>query len=258
MSRRAAAYGTALLSVLSGALALPAPGQASSGGAGLGSSSPNAQAPAVSSSGSGNAIVTASAPGITISSRASAMLRGSLQVSGQVSSSAAGATVELERLGRQTRERWARTAHARVASDGSFRIAWRVNHIGRFAMRVVILGRGSQAGDTGTTARAVASPSVTVILYRPSVATIYGPGFWGQRTACGETLAHRTLGVANRTLPCGTEVALIYHGRTLVVPVIDRGPYANGADWDLTYATAKRLGIDTTVRLGAVSLPSGG
>jgi rare lipoprotein A (peptidoglycan hydrolase) len=41
----------------------------------------------------------------------------------------------------------------------------------------------------------------------------------------------------------------------MVVPVIDRGPYANGADWDLTEVTASKLGIDGTATIGAVSLP---
>jgi len=40
--------------------------------------------------------------------------------------------------------------------------------------------------------------------------------------------------------------------------VIDRGPYANGADWDLTEATASRLGVTSTATIGAVSLPSRG
>jgi hypothetical protein len=40
------------------------------------------------------------------------------------------------------------------------------------------------------------------------------------------------------------------------VPVIDRGPYANGADWDLTEATDKALGIPGTATIGAVSLPA--
>jgi rare lipoprotein A (peptidoglycan hydrolase) len=51
-------------------------------------------------------------------------------------------------------------------------------------------------------------------------------------------------------------VAIYYRGRTLVVPVIDRGPYANGADWDLTMATGKALGIQGTAQIAAVSLPA--
>ena len=85
-------------------------------------------------------------------------------------------------------------------------------------------------------------PSVTVTVYRPSIATLYGPGFYGRRTACGVVLRRNTIGVANRSLPCGTPVAIYYRGRTWSCPVIDRGPYANGADWDLTMATGRRSG----------------
>ena len=52
-----------------------------------------------------------------------------------------------------------------------------------------------------------------------------------------------TLGVANKTLPCGTKVKLRYHGRSVTVPVIDRGPYVAGRDYDLTEATKERLGF---------------
>ena len=51
-------------------------------------------------------------------------------------------------------------------------------------------------------------------------------------------------------------MAIYFQGRTLVVPVIDRGPYANGADWDLTVATGKALGISGTAQIDAVSLPT--
>ena len=58
-------------------------------------------------------------------------------------------------------------------------------------------------------------------------------------------------------MPCGTQVALYYGGRTITVPVIDRGPYANHADWDLTEATAKLLSTKSAgvAHIGAVSLP---
>ena len=90
--------------------------------------------------------------------------------------------------------------------------------------------------------------------YRPVKATWYGPGFFGHRTACGATLTHSTLGVAHKRLPCGTKVALRYRGRTIVVPVIDRGPYSRGVDYDLTYATARKLGMNQTSRLAAAQL----
>ena len=86
---------------------------------------------------------------------------------------------------------------------------------------------------------------------RKALATWFGPGFYGQRTACGQLLSPAVLGLANRTLPCGTLVNVSYRGRHLVLPVIDRGPYANGADWDLTAQAARALGIEDTVRIRA-------
>jgi hypothetical protein len=69
----------------------------------------------------------------------------------------------------------------------------------------------------------------------------YGPGFYGQHTACGQTLTTTLLGVAHRTLPCGTLVTFKWNGRTVTVPVVDRGPYVSGRQWDLTYATCLAL-----------------
>lgn len=90
--------------------------------------------------------------------------------------------------------------------------------------------------------------------YRPARATWYGPGLFGNKMACGERLTHRTLGVAHKSLPCGTRVALRYHGRTVVVPVIDRGPYSRGVAYDLTQATARKLGMTETARLAVAPL----
>lgn len=62
----------------------------------------------------------------------------------------------------------------------------------------------------------------------------YGPGFYGKRTACGLAYTKQLLGVAHRTLPCGTRVEFRYNGRTAIVPVVDRGPYVAGRIWDLS------------------------
>jgi rare lipoprotein A (peptidoglycan hydrolase) len=90
--------------------------------------------------------------------------------------------------------------------------------------------------------------------YRRVKATWYGPGLYGNRLACGGRLRTRTLGVAHKSLPCGTKVALRYRGRTVVVPVIDRGPYARGVSYDLTEATARQLGMTQTARVAAAAL----
>ena len=64
----------------------------------------------------------------------------------------------------------------------------------------------------------------------------YGPEFYGKRTACGIAMTQQLLGVAHRSLPCGTLITFRNpaNGRTLTVPVVDRGPYVSGRDWDLT------------------------
>ena len=85
-----------------------------------------------------------------------------------------------------------------------------------------------------------------VVVYRASQASWYGPGLYGGRTACGGTLNATTLGVANRTLPCGTRVTFRYNGRSVTARVIDRGPFVSGREWDLTPAVKARLGFPST------------
>jgi rare lipoprotein A len=72
-------------------------------------------------------------------------------------------------------------------------------------------------------------------------ATWYGPGLYGRHTACGQLLGPETIGVAHRSLPCGTTVKFVYHGHSIVTQVIDRGPYSRGNSWDLTQAAARAL-----------------
>jgi rare lipoprotein A (peptidoglycan hydrolase) len=71
----------------------------------------------------------------------------------------------------------------------------------------------------------------------------YGPGFYGHRTACGKTLTTTLLGVAHKSLPCGTMVSFrnASNGRVITVPVVDRGPYVAGRQWDLTAATCRAI-----------------
>ena len=85
-----------------------------------------------------------------------------------------------------------------------------------------------------------------VTAYRYAAASWYGPGFYGNTHRLRRTLTPGTLGVAHKTLPCGTKVKLRYRGRSVTVPVIDRGPYAAGREYDLTEATKQRLGFPDT------------
>jgi rare lipoprotein A (peptidoglycan hydrolase) len=83
------------------------------------------------------------------------------------------------------------------------------------------------------------------------MASWYGPGFFGNDTACGEPLERGTIGVAHKTLPCGTRVVFYANGHWLSAEVIDRGPYARGVNWDLTQAAARALGLEVTEKVRA-------
>jgi rare lipoprotein A len=244
-NRRAYVY--AVLGLLVSTLAVPAVSRASTGGASL-MPSVRVSSP-IPATLSGDVAVTATGGGVTLATRASGMLSKQLRFTGVVPSSDAGDTVEIERLGHETNWSWAPTVHATVAPDGSFAAVWRANHIGQFSIRALI-------ERPPASFLASASATLTVTVYRPSIATWYGPGFYGRTTACGAVLEPSTLGTANRTLKCGTPVAIYYQGRTIVVPVIDRGPYANHADWDLTQATARAIKAGGVTLIGAVSLPA--
>ena len=103
---------------------------------------------------------------------------------------------------------------------------------------------GASAPATGT------STAPTSVSVHPSgVATWFGPGFYGHKTACGQTLTPGVVGVANRTLPCGTLVKVTYSAHSITLPVLDRGPYSHIADWDLTAGAAQALGVNDTVRI---------
>jgi rare lipoprotein A len=115
--------------------------------------------------------------------------------------------------------------------DGTYEVRWHVRGSGVYVARARVDGT------------AVRSKRLRVNAYRPAEASYYGPGLYGNGVACGGTLTPGKLGVANKTLPCGSRVTLRYHGRTVTVPVIDRGPYAGNREYDLTAATKAKLGF---------------
>ena len=156
-----------------------------------------------------------------------------------------GQTVVLER--RAADGPWVQVATTVTAGDGAFDAAWKTNATGHFDLRA-----RPATTDGAAAAAAAAQQNSTATVYRRAVATWFGPGFYGHRTACGQRLTHRLLGVANRTLPCGTKVSVLYRGRAITVPVVDRGPFGHGASYDLTAATAQALGMTVTSRIGAL------
>jgi rare lipoprotein A len=167
----------------------------------------------------------------------------------------AGRRVVIQRFDAAT-ERWRAAARSIVGRRGRFIARWHTDETGQFRLRAVLRSRtATQSRHTASKPLAtIASSELDVTVYRPAFATWYGPGFFGKQTACGQELTEDLVGVAHRSLPCGTKVQILYGGHTLVVPVVDRGPYSGRADWDLTQATARALGMDASDTVGAVAL----
>jgi rare lipoprotein A (peptidoglycan hydrolase) len=109
---------------------------------------------------------------------------------------------------------------------------------------------GAKASTGGASSTATAPGSeIAFSPFRYAGASWYGPGLWGNKTACGGTLRRGTLGVAHKTLPCGSTVKFVYHGHVLVTQVIDRGPYVKGRAFDLTQAASEALDFEGVGRL---------
>ena len=120
-------------------------------------------------------------------------------------------------------------------ANGTFALRWAPERTGSYAVRAY--------GVHDRWVAASRSAKRRLTSYRLAGASYYGPGLYGNGVACGGTLMPGTMGVAHKTLPCGTKVKLRYHGRSVTVPVIDRGPYVAGRDYDLTEAVKERLGF---------------
>lgn len=183
--------------------------------------------------------------GSTIAAPLGELVGQPVRVEGSLAGARPGDPVAVQRLDASG---WTTAATATAGAGGAFAATWKPRRSGRTSLRVV-------PATSAATVRAAsdAGPARAVTVYKAVTATWYGPGFYGRRTACGQRLTKRLLGVAHRTLPCGTKVELYKDGRTVTVPVVDRGPFRRGTTYDLTAATAKALGVSATTRLGAIT-----
>jgi hypothetical protein len=123
----------------------------------------------------------------------------------------------------------------RAGRDGRFQVAWKAPSTGTY--RVDVRARSNEL------ATASRDEPGKVTVYRPAAASWYGPGLYGNPMACGGTLSPSTMGVAHRSMPCGTKLRLRNGNRTVTVRVVDRGPFAAGREFDLTEATKRALGF---------------
>jgi rare lipoprotein A len=127
---------------------------------------------------------------------------------------------------------WRTLAHTRTGARGRFRLRYVPLQTTSEQVRLRFAGDAEDLSAHRRLGR--------LNVYRLAEASWYGGG---GELACGGELTSATMGVANKTLPCGTEVTLRYDGRSVHVAVIDRGPYVAGREFDLTEATKQALGF---------------
>ncbi len=151
----------------------------------------------------------------------------------------AGELVSLQARGRHG---WRTLASTPTGARGRFRLRYRTHRIGSELLRVRFAGAAGERGAHRRVGR--------MNVYRLVEASWYGGG---GSLACGGWLTSSTMGVANKTLPCGTLVTLRYGQRTVNVRVIDRGPYVAGREFDLTEATKRALGFEGVGEVWATS-----
>ncbi|TMM19199.1 MAG: hypothetical protein E6F96_03435 [Actinobacteria bacterium] len=150
-----------------------------------------------------------------------------------------GRMVSLQALGRHG---WGTVAVARTRGGGSFHLRFTPRRLGSRRLRLRFAGERYLLRTTRELGR--------LNVYRTVEASWYGGG---GALACGGSLTSATMGVASRTLPCGTLVTLRFSGRSVRVPVVDRGPFVAGREFDLTEATKQALGFGDTGQLWSSS-----
>jgi rare lipoprotein A len=187
----------------------------------------------------------ASLPGVgTWSAPRTTTIGQPIKITGRFHEALVGRTVRLQR--QTPAGRWVTASTGHVRKDGAVSISWRTRAARNHDLRLLLLAvRGSAHTSVSSDAAAVnASLPVRVAVLGRTRASWFGPGFYGDKTACGVVLRTKTEGVAHRTLPCGSQVEIRHEGASVVVSVIDRGPFANKADFDLTKNVADRIGLD--------------
>ena len=147
-------------------------------------------------------------------------------VSGRVGGTPAGQRVTLQR---RAGGGWHTIDRDRTRTGGAFAFDFRPRDAGSATVRV---RSGAARAHVGR-----------LNVFRRAQASWYGPGLYGGRLGCGGTLTPGTLGVASKTLRCGATVTLRHGGRNVRVPVVDRGPFSGGREFDLTAATKDRIGF---------------
>jgi rare lipoprotein A len=90
---------------------------------------------------------------------------------------------------------------------------------------------------------------------KQGIASWYGPGFHGKKTATGEIFDMNAMTAAHKTLPIPSyaQITNLENHRSIIVRINDRGPFVGNRELDLSYAAAKNLDLQQD-GLGAVEI----
>ena len=152
------------------------------------------------------------------------------RIAGRVRPAASGRLVVLQR---RAHRRWLTIDRTRTRAHGRFTLRYRTRDALSAALRVRVAGGHGVTGLTRSVGRLEA--------FRPALASWYGEG---QALACGGHMTPGMMGVANKSLPCGTKVTIRYRGRQVRVAVVDRGPYSGAREFDLGPGVRSALHFD--------------
>ncbi len=110
----------------------------------------------------------------------------------------------------------------------------------------VVLGALLLLGAGGCAHRGIPAGAAVPGATERGLASWYGRPYHGRRTASGEVYDMYDLTAAHRTLPFGTRVRVTRRddGRSVQVRINDRGPFVRGRIIDLSYAAARKIGLD--------------
>ena len=161
------------------------------------------------------------------STRRTVVLGGRTVVTGRLRGASSAERRPRVLLQRRAGAGWTTIARDRTTRSGQFRLRYAPASTGTMSVRVRFSGSAALRRSSRALGR--------VNVYRRAFASWYGPGLYGNKLACGGTLSAGTLGVAHKTLPCGTKLTLRHGSRSVRVSVVD-----------LTAATKARLGFGST------------
>ena len=141
---------------------------------------------------------------------------------------------------------WSRSKSRRAPADVDARLGQRLLVLAALALigaliALAVTNRGESSGPS-TNALPDAAPAPGGDWYHALAAAAPVPKK-SRRTACGQTLDDKTMGIAHPTLPCNAKLYIEFAGKRVLTQVIDRGPYGRGREFQLTKALADKIGL---------------